>query len=369
MIVYHGTTVQRARLICHEGLLPKPPSRRVWFAEDRKYAFERARTWARRTNDRAIVLTADVDLPALTKQLGPGRVKYKNHIVAIDGPVPASVLRWHPEVDLSATPAEVAEWLNGILRLDPYRGVDKRHPGVRRLAQWIDSQVGAGHGGELRSSEILEMARRWLPELFIGVAVSPQSLRAHPLVGTVHIEVDTHKRKPDPRQEEALELLDDPRAERRAKGLELLATIPDPDLVDWCAMVLDDESVTVRVAALRTMLRCDDAPAGVAEPLAASENRRDRAAAIAVLARHGGDEAPRWFERGLKDPSPCVRVAVAHVLDRLDPAQHRPIFELALSDPNPDVARIARRLTAGKLRVKGWRGRRHEQPHALFPTA
>ena len=74
MIVYHGTTIQRARRICREGLQPKPPSRRVWFAEDRKYAFQRAKTWAHRTNDRAIVLTADVDLARLRKQLGPSRI-------------------------------------------------------------------------------------------------------------------------------------------------------------------------------------------------------------------------------------------------------------------------------------------------------
>ena len=69
---------------------------------------------------------------------------------------------------------------------------------------------------------------------------------------------------------------------------------------------------------------------------------------IAALARHAGGKAPFWFRRGLKDPSSCVRLATAAQLSRLDPTQHREVFELALYDPNPDVARRAEKLIAGK---------------------
>ena len=98
------------------------------------------------------------------------------------------------------------------------------------------------------------------------------------------------------------------------------------------------------------MLRCDsdDVTAELIEPLGRSENKRVRGAAIAALARHAGDDAPRWFKRGLKDPSPCVRMKIAALLDELDPAEHPAVFELALYDPNPHVARTARKLTAGR---------------------
>ncbi|MDP6505351.1 MAG: hypothetical protein QF886_17140, partial [Planctomycetota bacterium] len=57
---------------------------------------------------------------------------------------------------------------------------------------------------------------------------------------------------------------------------------------------------------------------------------------------------PHWFKRGLKDPCPCVRVEVAALLPRLDPTKHHEIFEIALYDANPDIARRARELTTGK---------------------
>ena len=58
----------------------------------------------------------------------------------------------------------------------------------------------------------------------------------------------------------------------------------------------------------------------------------------------------RWFDRGLKDPSPHVRREVARVLPHLDVMDdaHRRIFELALYDSNPDVVRLAEKLTEGK---------------------
>ena len=73
-----------------------------------------------------------------------------------------------------------------------------------------------------------------------------------------------------------------------------------------------------------------------------------RAAAIAALVTHSDDDAGRWLKRGLKDPSPCVRVEAARLLDRFDPKEHRDIFELALYDGHPDVARQAQKLAEHK---------------------
>ena len=352
MIVYHGTTIQRARRICREGLLPLAPSYRVWFAEDRKYAFQRAKTWAHRTNDRAIVLTADVDMAWMRRKLGHARVLHKGGVICISGAVPASMLRWHPEVDLSATPEEVAEWVNEILGPRRLRRVTRSHPGVQRLSRWIDHQVGTRHRSELRWSEILEMATKWLPEHFLGVQIDMRRVRDNQLVGTVHVEVARRRPKADPRIPEALDLLADERAKRRARGIALLAKTQAPDLFDWCTLLLGDDSVTVQLAALEAMGACEDTHTDVLEAYVGSDNKRIRAAALAALAVHGGEGAPDWFERGLKDPAPCVRLAVARQLGRLDPARHEALFELALADPNPDVVRFARGLAADQPYAK-----------------
>lgn len=352
MIVYHGTTIQRARRICREGLLPKPPSGRVWFAEDRRYAYHRAGAWARRTRDLPIVLTADVDVAALRNELGRGRVMHRNAIIAIAGAVPVSMLRWDPEINLSATPAEVAEWLNEILGARRPRRIGRHHPGVARLARWIDHQVGSGHRSEVRWSEIHEMAVKWLPEHFIGMQVDMRRVRDAPLVGTVHVEIDRRRPRQDPRADEAIALLKATGVKARVRGLRLLAEIQDPHLFDWCTLFLGDESVTVQLAALEAMLSCEDLHPDVLEPLASSDNKRIRGAALAALTVHGGTHGPRWLARGLKDPCPCVRIAVARHLSRLDPATHEALFELALTDPNPDVVRFARKLAAGQPYAK-----------------
>jgi HEAT repeat protein len=113
-------------------------------------------------------------------------------------------------------------------------------------------------------------------------------------------------------------------------------------------MLFDDESKEVVIAALRTMLRCDAGSPEAILPLAASEDKCIRAAAIAALTKHSCQDAPRWFERGLKDREACVRLETAALLPQLEPNEHRDLFELALYDPNPEVARIAQKLTARK---------------------
>ena len=63
--------------------------------------------------------------------------------------------------------------------------------------------------------------------------------------------------------------------------------------------------------------------------------------AVAVLARHSGERAPDWFRYGLTDVEPCVRLETAAALETLEAQRHRDIFDLAMNDPNPDVARRA----------------------------
>ncbi len=349
MICYHGTTRRRAERICQNGFLPRKPSRRVWFAKGRGYALRRARQQAHRSRDHAVVLTCDINLPDLRRRLGKGRVFYKNGIVAVNGPVSTSVLLTYTGWgDQPSSPAELAKWLNHILRLKAWKGIGRKHPGVQRLSRWVVNRLACEPRRRIRPTEMLDRARQWLPEFLEGVEIDPDTLHAHYKMKLADIRAPEPEPMLDPLDEEALALLGDAKPRRRVRGLEMLGELRDPDLFDWCAMFLNDRSVNVRVAALHAMLRCEQGDAATLAPLAADENKRVRGAAIAALAALTGNKAPRWFRRGLKDPEPCVRLETATQLPRLDPTEHHRIFDLARYDPNPDIARRAQKLIAGK---------------------
>ncbi len=355
MVVYHGTTDRRARRICMEGFLPKKPSRRVWFAESRSYALNRARTQARRTRDRPVVLTCDVDLKQMRDQLGSKRIFHGNQVIAINAAVPVTVLRSYPSAEAPTSPAELAAWINSLLGLKHYKGVSRRHPGVDRLSRWVVNRLATQPRSKINRGELLQKARQWLPEFFEGVEIDPENLRVHRRskdVKTIEVKAETAFAEDDKREDEALDCLVSPKPRRRIRGLSLLMELEDPDLFDWCVMHLDDRSMDVQVAALHTMLKCDDGDPEVIAPLSESEDKRIRAAAIAALAKHSGDDAIHWFELGLKDPCTCVRLETAALLSELDPEEYRSIFELALYDSNPHVAHLAEKLTAGKGYVK-----------------
>jgi hypothetical protein len=349
MIVYHGTTDRRARKIAAEGLLPRKPSRRVWFAASRRYAWGRAKTQARRSRARAVVLTCEIDVAEFRRKLGPKRVRKTSGILAIEGPVPATVLRSCGEpFDQPSSPRELAEWINRVLGVKPHKGVSPKHPGVVRLSRWVVNRAQGQPRRGIKRAELLHVARQWLGEFFEGVEIDPDDLVVYRMVSVEPLEAGEAEPQADPREEEALELLDGGGPRQRIRALGLLADVGDPDLFGWCAMCLEDESAAVRLAALRTMVRCEAIDPAVVAPFAESQDNRTRAAAIAVLAKHDEENTAAWFERGLKDPSPCVRLEVAHVLEELDPVEHRGIFRLALYDPNPQIAAIARKLVAGK---------------------
>ena len=351
MICYHGTTRRRAQRICVEGFRPRKPSRRVWFAQGRGYALRRAKTQARRTHDRPVVLTCDLNLAELRRRIGKKRIFQRGGNIAINAPLPTTVLRSHPVVvDQPTTPDELAAWVNHILGLKPWKGVGRRHDGIQRLSSWVTARLGSQPRQRIQPTELLAKARQWLPDFFEDVQIDPEHLQVVGHITTAQVAAQASFPEKDDREDEAVACLESPKATQRVRGLRTLARLLVPDLFEWCAIFLDDESVTVRETALQMMLRCatEEVTTALVVPLARSKNKRVRGAAIAALALHTGDDAPRWFERGLKDPSPCVRMKTAALLEELDPVEHRTIFELALYDPNPQVARTARKLTAGR---------------------
>jgi len=349
MIVYHGTTENKARRICREGFLPKKPSRRVWFAERHAYAMGRARTQARRAHDRPAVLTCELNLGRLRAQFGKKRIFHRNGVIAIDGKLPVSVVRSYPgAVDQPSSPRELAAWVNHVLGLRRHTGVGWRHKGIQRLSTWVVHRLAERPNRSISDKQLLGKARQWLPEYFENVVIDPDHLTVTRRFRAVTVDVDSGLDKADEREEKAIDLLDNTRSERRIKGLRLLAELGSPDLFDWCLLCLDDPSVNLRCAALQTMLQCENIDVELVKPSAAAESKRVRGAALRVLAHHDGDHADEWLRIGLTDPAPCVRVETSRGLKELDPAQHRAAFMLALHDPNPDIARRARGLAQGK---------------------
>jgi hypothetical protein len=121
-IFYHGTTRRRARQIRRDGFSPRPPSRRVWFTRHQYMALRRARHKASRApGDQPAVLICEIDVGALTRYVGSGRVFHTRGVLSVRGFVPPSVLRGdvadrRPDrLDMPDEPSVLARWINQLL--------------------------------------------------------------------------------------------------------------------------------------------------------------------------------------------------------------------------------------------------------------
>ena len=348
MELFHGTTRRSAEQIALEGFVPRKPSRRVWFAQSKGYALRRAKVKARRGRDRPVVLVCDLDLAALRRKLGTGRVVYRAGIVAINGRLPVTVLRHAPGVwDPPSTEPELAAWLNNVLGLKAHRGIGRNDPGLIRLARWIRNRRTSQPNSRLRDAEIVERAAGWLPEWFRNISIDPATLRVHRRAAELTVEPGLEQpERTEEIADEVEEALASGNARRRLRGLRRLGRAGDPDLVDWCALMLGDEDHTVRRTALGLIARSEDGDPHLLVPYARCSHKGLRSAAVAGMVRLGGDAAAEWCTTGLRDPDDVVRIATARELERFDPRRHRRLFELALYDPNTQVAEIARKLSA-----------------------
>lgn len=362
MIVYHGTTLSAARRIVLQGFHPRAPSRRVWFAQSRSYAQQRARSKAQRAHDRAIVLTCDVDLGGLQHSLGAGRVMHRGGLLAVAGPVSREVLRSHPSLGIAASPAELAAWVCQVLGVKPHRGPGRGHPGILRLSRWVSNRMAANPRGDIAQQELLALARQWLPEHFAGLQVDFEHLCTLPVAippsaATRETGDDEPARaaRLEARVERVTACLDAHKPERRCRGLQLLLELGEPELFDWCVMFLDDADTAVRVQALKVMRACPEIELALVEPLSTCEDRTVRAAALEVLLQHDAARADQWLWLGLTDPEPHVRLTAVRYLGRLDAGAHPEVRQAALWDPHPEVARRARLLDAGGRATVGSR--------------
>jgi len=62
--------------------------------------------------------------------------------------------------------AGIAHWANGYLGLREENALDKRHPGLLAIYEWVKEQYAAGRITSISDEEILAHARMYLPEYF-----------------------------------------------------------------------------------------------------------------------------------------------------------------------------------------------------------
>ena len=346
MKFYHGTTLRSAIKIAEVGFRPRKGA--VWFTTSKQYAQGRAKQKARRTGSSPFVLTCEINVSELYNRLGKKLVMRGGGILAIRGHVPSTVIRSHFTLELLNSPEQIAKWVNQRIGRKSHEGISPRHPGIDRLSRWMENRTNSGTGSTIRPDELSQKLQQWLPDFFQGIEITPEDLRFDCFPKPAEIETALPSEPVDSREENALDDLAAAKPQRRIRGLKRLAWLGNEDLYDWCTLLLSDESLDVRIAALQTIAHCDDGDPEVILPFAESEHKRIRAAAIAALAKHSAGDAPRWFERGLKDREACVRLETAALLPTLDVAQNREIFELALYDPNPEIKHLAEKLTMRK---------------------
>ena len=338
MKFYHGTTLRSAIRIAEMGFLPRKGV--VWFTTSKNRAQRRAKQKARKTASPPFVFVCEIDVQELSNRLGKNLVMHSKGFLAIRGRVLPTVILNSSEL--------IARWVSQILQGESYQNISPHHPGIDRLSRWVENRMNASTDSTIRPKEFSQRLRQWLPNFFRGVKISPEDLRFDYPPELVEFETEPSLEPVDSREENALDALADAKPKRRIRGLELLVQLEHEDLYEWCTLLISDESVEVRIAALQTIVYCDDGDPEVLLPLAKSQNKRIRAAAIAALAKHSTEDALHWFERGLKDHEACVRLETAVMLPTLDVTQHRGIFELALYDPNPEIKNLAQKLTARK---------------------
>jgi hypothetical protein len=338
MNFYHGTTLRNAIKIAEIGFLPRKGI--VWFTTSTHRAQRRAKQKARKTASSPFVFVCEIDVQELYNRLGKNLVMRSKGFLAIRGRVPPTVILNSPEL--------ITKWINQKRQGEPYETISPHHPGIDRLSRWVENRMNSGTGNTIRPKELSQKLQQWLPDFFRGVEIAPEDLGFDYSPELVDFEAKSLLEPVDSREENALDALTDAKPQRRIRGLKLLAQLEHEDLYEWCTLLLSDESLEVRIAALQTIVHCDDGDPEVILSFTESQNKRIRASAIAALAKHSIEDAPRWFERGLKDREACVRLETAALLPTLDATKHREIFELALYDPNPAVKNLAEKLTTGK---------------------
>ena len=216
-------------------------------------------------------------------------------------------------------PRPRANWRVGSTAFSTWTtGVSPRDAGIGRLAEWIGSRLERNPREHISGREILARAREWMPDCFAGFEVDLRNVRTWRRTQRVPWDgqSDEADEAEDERVGEALDCLDAPKVQRRMRGLRLLSDMEHPDLFEWCAMMLEDPQIEVRIAACKAMRQCPEIEVEVVEHHGHSEDKRLRAAAVEVMAMRG-ETGSRLVLARLDRSENHVRLSVAKHLERI----------------------------------------------------
>jgi hypothetical protein len=62
--------------------------------------------------------------------------------------------------------AGIALWVSSHFATGKKKKIDKRHPGILRIYEWVHKQYEQGRITSISPEEIMEQARRHLPDYF-----------------------------------------------------------------------------------------------------------------------------------------------------------------------------------------------------------
>jgi isopropylmalate/homocitrate/citramalate synthase len=62
--------------------------------------------------------------------------------------------------------AGIAAWLDAYIAAPAGKTIDKNHPGLAKMRDWVDAEYAGGRVTAISNSELLSLAREHIPELF-----------------------------------------------------------------------------------------------------------------------------------------------------------------------------------------------------------
>ena len=144
--------------------------------------------------------------------------------------------------------------------------------------RWVNNKLSTNPNATIGEKQLLSYATQWIPEHFEGVDVDFDLLRVWPKVAREQEEAQNAGEyipppPEDHRAEEAQECLESDKPQRQVRGLKLLADLHDPDLFEWCVLLLGDSDPELKVGILKVMRRCEDIEPEVLAPHAESADK------------------------------------------------------------------------------------------------
>jgi len=182
-ILYHGTSMSRAVVICRQGFLRKETaSGKIFLTRSRRVARGYAKRRARSEDDSPALIKCSIDLDQYNSYelWGNGIYVFRHECIGSENIVEVSDLRSrrHRKLDnrkevrvelpmitlnFSSSQAAIAYWINSSFLCSGQAPVREDHTAVSRIKQWLIIQANNGRTGIVPEGEILKEVGKYFP--------------------------------------------------------------------------------------------------------------------------------------------------------------------------------------------------------------